>query len=60
MDKETSTATQVEGSPATIATSEVVANYEENQHLQTRVNALKENWKGVLWCKDAIPLRELY
>ncbi|PVH84991.1 general substrate transporter [Cadophora sp. DSE1049] len=50
MAKETSTATQVEGTPATIVTSETVANYEENQHLQTRVDALKENWKGVLWC----------
>lgn len=52
MERKTATATQMEGTPRAIITaSEIVANYEENQYLQTRVEALKENWKGVLWCK---------
>ncbi|KAH6710900.1 hypothetical protein BKA61DRAFT_677531 [Leptodontidium sp. MPI-SDFR-AT-0119] len=51
MERKTATATQMEGTPRAIITaSEIVANYEENQYLQTRVEALKENWKGVLWC----------
>ncbi|KUJ16500.1 general substrate transporter [Mollisia scopiformis] len=52
MEKELHTTTQVEDSAPgiTLSTSEAVAKYEENQHLQTRLNALKENWRGVIWC----------
>ena len=41
MEKETAVAAEMQG--PTITTSETVANYEEKQHLQTRVEALKEN-----------------
>ncbi|KAH8669748.1 putative general alpha-glucoside permease [Tricladium varicosporioides] len=33
-----------------LAISKTVANYEEAQHTQTKINALKENWKGIGWC----------
>ncbi|EHK99053.1 putative General alpha-glucoside permease [Glarea lozoyensis 74030] len=33
-----------------MAVSKAVANYEEAQHAQTKVAAVKENWKGMLWC----------
>ena len=34
-----------------MAVSKAVANYEEAQHTQTKIAAIKENWKGLGWCK---------
>lgn len=57
MEKEASNTVQVEDNVPgpTLTTSETVANYEEKQHLQSRLDALKENWKGVLWCQYSKP-----
>jgi hypothetical protein len=50
MEKETATQSQVEEPQTVLATSEKVAVFEHTQHEQTRLQAIKENWKGVLWC----------
>lgn len=52
MEKDNVNTFQVEdsGKVATLTTSEAQANYEDAQHHQSKVDALKENWKGVLWC----------
>jgi len=35
---------------AVLAISKQVANYEDAQHMQTKTAAIKENWKGIMWC----------
>lgn len=58
MDKDETTVNHLEASTgnagnagATVVTSEKVAVYEQTQHEQTKIQAIKENWKGIGWCK---------
>ena len=34
-----------------MAVSKATANHTEAQHLQTKKQAIVENWKGIAWCK---------
>ncbi|KAG0651218.1 Maltose transport MAL11 [Hyphodiscus hymeniophilus] len=52
MEKDTSSPGQIEYVHETpmLVSSEAVAGFEQSQHEQTRIAAIKENWKGVSWC----------
>ncbi|RDW95116.1 general substrate transporter-1 [Coleophoma crateriformis] len=52
MDKEETVVNHLESNTgATVVTSSKnVALYEQTQHEQTKIQAIKENWKGIGWC----------
>lgn len=54
MEKDESRQLQVEevvDDKTILATSGTVAAYESTQHQQTKLQAIKENWKSVMWCE---------
>lgn len=36
---------------AVLSTSERAAAFEARQHSLTRMEAIKENWKSIMWCE---------
>jgi hypothetical protein len=37
---------------AVVGVSSVLKNFENRQHSLTRLQAFKENWKALIWCKS--------